>query len=84
MYGLCARCLLLVDPRGFYELPTSFRLSRSRGRELVLRSRNPNHDEFDEHLQPTAETDVHRDATALSDAEDYTIDDGLTIAQRRT
>ena len=51
---------------------------------MVLRSRNPNHDEFDEHLQPTAETDVHRDATALYDAEDYTIDDGLTIAQRRT
>ena len=42
-----------------------------------------NHDEFDEHLQPAAETDAPRDVVNPPDEEDHTVDDGLTIAQRR-
>ena len=42
-----------------------------------------NHDEFDEHLLPEAEVDAPRDAATPPDEEDHTVDDGLTIAQRR-
>ena len=43
-----------------------------------------NHDEFDEQLQPTAAPETsHNDIATPEVEEDHTIDDGLTIAQRR-
>ena len=43
-----------------------------------------NHNEFDEHLPSTAAPGAPRDDITTPEAEeDHTVDDGLTIAQRR-